>query len=79
MSEQVTGSPDEIPAPDDYIRMPWSRPRHPHTGLDEKNAVVCHWLTPVGRSRIIRAIGRVPNQELDEIGEALRRLFDRAE
>jgi mRNA-degrading endonuclease toxin of MazEF toxin-antitoxin module len=60
------------PLPDDYISLPWARPRHPRTGLDTRNAVVCHWLSRVETSRIARKIGRVPTARLAEIVERLR-------
>lgn len=62
------------PLPDDYVPLPWSRPRHPRTGLNARNAAVCHWLAHVEETQIARAIGRVPTRELIEIGEVLRRL-----
>ena len=68
----TTTLPD--PLPDDYITLPWSRPRHPRTGLNSRNAVVCHWLVEVELSRVLRTIGRAPASKLDEIEEILRRL-----
>ena len=72
----TTTLPDPLPA--DYIRIPWSRPRHPRTGLNERNAAACHWLASVERSRVVRKIGRVPSTELSWIEEALRDLANDA-
>ncbi|HEX8202782.1 MAG TPA: type II toxin-antitoxin system PemK/MazF family toxin [Isosphaeraceae bacterium] len=66
------------PLPDDYVRLPWSRPRHPRTGLNSRNAAVCHWLAHVEESKVVRAIGRVPGRELIAIGDALHRLAGEA-
>jgi mRNA-degrading endonuclease toxin of MazEF toxin-antitoxin module len=62
------------PLPNDYIPLPWSRPRHPRTGLNERNAAVGHWLAHVEESRIIRVIGRTPAAQLNMIVAALERL-----
>ena len=62
--------------PDDHVPLPWQRPRHPRTGLNKRNAAVCHWLALIEADRIDRVIGFVPNAELAMIGEALRRLAD---
>jgi mRNA-degrading endonuclease toxin of MazEF toxin-antitoxin module len=70
----TTTLPD--PLPDDHVPIPWQRPRHPRTGLNERNAAVCHWLASVELDRIDRVIGLVPNAELARIEEALRRLAD---
>lgn len=69
----TTTLPD--PLPDDHVELPWSRPRHPRTGLNEKNAAVCHWLVKIEASHILRRIGRVPNRQFDRIA----RLLDDAE
>jgi len=66
----TTTLPERLPA--GYIRIPWSRPRHPRTGLDAKNAAVCHWLARVDESRIARKIGRVPTKELAQITSYLQ-------
>ena len=61
----TTTLPD--PLPDDHVAIPWQRPRHPRTGLNERNAAVCHWLARVEPERIDRVIGFVPNAELAAI------------
>jgi len=45
----VTTRPDEV-ASDDRIGLPWSRPSHPRTGLNEPNAGVCSWLVRISVS-----------------------------
>jgi mRNA-degrading endonuclease toxin of MazEF toxin-antitoxin module len=62
------------PLPDDYVSLPWSRPRHPRTGLNERNAAVCHWLAVIEEATVIRTIGQVPTPQLARIDEILRRL-----
>jgi mRNA-degrading endonuclease toxin of MazEF toxin-antitoxin module len=69
-----TSFPD--PLPEDHVAIPWQRPRHPRTGLNERNAAVCHWVELVDRDQIDRVLGRVPNAELARIQEILERLFD---
>ena len=64
------------PLPDDHVPLPWQRPRHPRTGLNERNAAVCHWLASVEPDRALRVIGNVSNAELAQIAEILRRLAD---
>jgi mRNA-degrading endonuclease toxin of MazEF toxin-antitoxin module len=64
------------PLPNDYVRLPWSRPRHPRTGLNDKNAAVCHWLAQVDEVQIVRAIGRAPTAQLAQIQGILRRMAE---
>jgi mRNA-degrading endonuclease toxin of MazEF toxin-antitoxin module len=64
------------PLPDDHVPLRWQRPKHPRTGLNARNAVVCHWLTMVEPDRVERVIGAVNNAELGRIDEILRRLAD---
>jgi mRNA-degrading endonuclease toxin of MazEF toxin-antitoxin module len=66
------------PMPDDHVPLPWQRPKHPRTGLNARNAVVCHWLAMVEPDRVERVIGIVNNAELGRINEILRRLADEA-
>lgn len=68
----TTTLPDELTA--DHVPIPWQRPRHPETGLDERNAALCTWVVRVDESRIIRRIGDTPPRRLLEITEALTRL-----
>ena len=68
----TTTLPETLPS--DHVMLPWSRPRHPRTGLNERNAAVCHWLACVELDRIDRVIGFVPNAELARIDETLRRI-----
>lgn len=60
--------------PDDHVALPWQRPRHPRTGLNQRNAAVCRWLDEVNLDRIERIIGIVPTPELAQVEEILRRL-----
>jgi mRNA-degrading endonuclease toxin of MazEF toxin-antitoxin module len=60
----------------DHIPIPWQRPRHPETGLNERNAALCTWVAQVDESRIIRRIGDTPPRRLLEIAEALKRLSE---
>jgi hypothetical protein len=70
----TTTLPD--PLPDDYVPLPWFRPRHPRTGLNTRNAAVCHWLAIIEESKVLRAIGQVPTRHLARIDAILRRLAD---
>jgi hypothetical protein len=58
----------------DYVTLPWQRPRHPVTGLNERNADLCVWVDLVGESCISRRIGLTPPRPLLAIAEALTRL-----
>jgi hypothetical protein len=73
----TTTLPEHLP--DDYVRIPWSRPRHLRTGLDTKNTAVCHWLARVEGSQIARTIGRVPTRQLAEIALCLRAMDEATE
>ena len=68
----TTSLPDELTP--DHVPIPWQRPRHPETGLNERNAAYCPWVVRVDESRIIRRIGDTPPRRLLEIAEALARL-----
>ena len=58
----------------DQIALPRQRPRHPRTGLNKPNAVLCTWSVLVDEGQIIRRIGDTPPARLIEIAEALARL-----
>ncbi len=70
----TTSLPETLP--DDYVLLPWSRPRHPRTGLNEPNAAVCHWLVTVEADRIFRIIGRAPASHLGRMLAELKRLYE---
>ena len=63
------------PLPDDYVPLPWHRSNHPRTGLNKKNAAIGRWVEIVEDSRIVRAIGIVPDRPLMALVEVLNRLY----
>ena len=69
----ITTRPTDISSAD-RIELPWSRPRHPRTGLNKRNAVICRWLVLIHRDRIARRIGVVPPAKLLQIIERLNEL-----
>jgi hypothetical protein len=75
---RVVGITTTLPAEltTDHVPIPWQRPRHPETGLNERNAALCTWVVRVDESRIIRRIGDTPPGRLLEIAEALKRLSE---
>jgi mRNA-degrading endonuclease toxin of MazEF toxin-antitoxin module len=75
---RVVGITTSLPAEltPDHVPIPWQRPRHPETGLNERNAALCSWVVRVDESRIIRRIGDTPPRRLLEIAEALKRLAE---
>jgi mRNA-degrading endonuclease toxin of MazEF toxin-antitoxin module len=57
----------ERPLREEQIELPWSRTRHPVTGLYRPCVVVCDWLVPIYQSQIINIGGVVPNHILEQI------------
>jgi mRNA-degrading endonuclease toxin of MazEF toxin-antitoxin module len=55
--------------PPDYVRLPWSRPRHPRTGLSSPCAAVCTWLAVIQAENVLEVAGRVPDDKLEAIVE----------
>jgi mRNA-degrading endonuclease toxin of MazEF toxin-antitoxin module len=68
----TTTLPDELTV--DHVALPWQRPRHPVTGLNQRNAALCTWVAVIDESRIARRIGNAPPRPLLAIAEALTRL-----
>lgn len=68
----TTSFPD--PAPAGFVELPWSRPRHPATGLARRSAVACRWLVRLRRSQIIQVRGYVPQKHLLLILQTIRSL-----
>ncbi len=64
----------ESPIPAHHIELPWMRPRHPKTGLNQRNVAKCDWVILIFESDIIRDMGHVPPALLARIDEAFRRL-----
>jgi mRNA-degrading endonuclease toxin of MazEF toxin-antitoxin module len=67
------------PLPVDHVPLPWHAQRRARTGLDKPNVAVCTWNFEVEDSRIIRAIGRVPDKEMLRIASILSMLSDQDE
>jgi hypothetical protein len=61
-----------FPLPDDHVLLPWQRPRHPKTGLNERCAAVCGWLEFIRVEDVEEIGGIVPDAQLHAIS---RRLF----
>ena len=68
----TTTLPDELTI--NHVALPWQRPRHPVTGLNERNAALCTWVVRVDERSIARRIGDTPPRHLLAIAEALARL-----
>lgn len=60
------------PLPADHVLLPWQRPRHPKTGLNERCAAVCGWLEFIRIEDVEEISGIVPDAALAEIS---RRFF----
>jgi mRNA-degrading endonuclease toxin of MazEF toxin-antitoxin module len=60
--------------PEMQVDLPWSRPRHPRTGLSEPCSAVCSWLATVKVSDIRDLGGVVPGRPLLEILNLLANL-----
>ncbi len=59
VSTQLDDTPTE-----DCVELPWQRPRHPKTGLNERCAAVCTWLKKIPLSSIEEYAGVVPGKQL---------------
>lgn len=49
------------------VELPWSRPRHPRTGLWEKSAVACDWFVQVSPEQVLERLGNCPGRQLLEV------------
>ena len=65
--------------PEAQVDLPWSRPRHPRTGLSEPCSAVCSWLARVKVSEIRDLGGVVPGRPLLEILNLLADLEQKSE
>ena len=61
----TTAVPD--PAPSGFILLPWSRPRHPRTGLNKRAAAITFWTPVVAPEQVQHFIGCVPGRQQAEI------------
>lgn len=61
----TTSIPD--PVPPECVELPWSRPRHPRTGLNQRCAANCSWVVQVRQEDIQEYLGIVPPRYLNEI------------
>ena len=56
--------------PREFVELPWSRPRHPATGLAQRSAARCDWLVEIKPSQVAEFKGSyVPAKTLLEILE----------
>lgn len=62
----ITTSQDN-PIPAYHVPLPWAPRGHPATGLDKPNVAKVNWIREVPQSRVIRSLGDVPEDELEEI------------
>jgi len=69
----------EDPLPLEHVKLPWSRPRHPRTGLNQPNVARCDWAVAVPPSRIVKVLGNTPSAQLAEIALILHRLTSEPE
>lgn len=69
ISTQKDQAPVEV-----QVDLPWSRPRHPRTGLSEPCSAVCTWLATVRVADIRDFGGIVPGRSLLEILNRLEEL-----
>lgn len=64
----------EDPTPPEHVKLPWSNPRHPRTGLNKPNVAKCNWYVLVDPAAVIEIKGFVPTRQMAEIDAILRRL-----
>ena len=57
--------PDPWPA--SCVAVPWSRQRHPYTGLDRRCAAVCDWTQLFRVSDVLRVRGQLPLKHLRDV------------
>jgi mRNA-degrading endonuclease toxin of MazEF toxin-antitoxin module len=62
------------PCPAHHVRLPWHRPRHPRTGLNEPNVAKCDWLARIDPGDVIRVLGFAPAPQLARIETELQKL-----
>jgi hypothetical protein len=63
----------EYPIPPEHVELPWSRPRHPRTGLNEPNVAECNWTVSFPISAVDRLLGHVPTGQMRAIIKNLAR------
>src|SRR5438876_501836 len=54
----------ENPCPSYHVRLPWKRPHHPRTGLNNPNVAKCNWLVRVDQAKVIKVMGFAPARHL---------------
>jgi mRNA-degrading endonuclease toxin of MazEF toxin-antitoxin module len=64
----------EDPTPLEHVKLPWSRPRHPRTGLNRPNVAKCEWIVALPFSSIVKVLGSTPSAQMAEIALILLRL-----
>jgi mRNA-degrading endonuclease toxin of MazEF toxin-antitoxin module len=62
----ITTSIDD-PSPSYHVPLPWDPKGHAPTGLDKPNVAKVNWIREVPQSKVIRSLGYVPDDELEEI------------
>lgn len=60
------------PLPEYCVPLPWSRPRHPRTGLSSASVVNCRWIVTIESHEGLEPSGSVPVDALLKILRALR-------
>lgn len=59
------------PLPADHVLLPWHAQGHPRTGLIQRCAAVCTWLTRIQRDDIQKVAGIVPGAILHDISKRI--------
>ncbi len=69
ISTSVAGSDASV-----CVRLPWSRPKHPRTGLSADCVVVCNWLVELEVAAVESVIGAANAAEMQAINDVVSRL-----
>lgn len=64
----------EDPMSPEHVKLPWSTPRHPRTGLNKPNVAKCDWTVSFLVSDVIKVMGTAPYNAMSDIARALARL-----
>ena len=71
----ITGNFDQ-PPPSHHIQLPWTHDRSVATGLNKPCVAKCNWLREVDQHKVIKSVGYVPAELVDQIVNEFDRLYE---